>query len=181
MEDVIPDIYYTHGSTIWCIGWSEIQVEPTNQDKTLTEHLHNDDSDSTWATSFIHMDNDEKYISEYIKQETAIAVSNGSYDNGISAALCTIEGESPFWNRITATASSPGSSITHDAYRGELTGLIAIVKIIEGLCHYHKVEKGKITIACNVINAIKKAMDMNITVDCQSSNFNLISAINKKL
>eukprot|EP00957_Ditylum_brightwellii_P057116 4328587-Ditylum_brightwellii.AAC.1 len=66
------------------------------------EYLSNDDSDSTWATNFIHMDNDGTYIVECIKQGKTIAVSNGSYDNGISAAPCIIEGESPFLHMITA-------------------------------------------------------------------------------
>eukprot|EP00957_Ditylum_brightwellii_P036042 2730945-Ditylum_brightwellii.AAC.1 len=70
-----------------------------------------------------------------------------------------IEEESPFLHRITTTASSLGNSETHDAHKGDLMGLFKIVKTVEGLCQYHKVEKGKITIASNDLNAIKKSMD----------------------
>eukprot|EP00957_Ditylum_brightwellii_P007141 542441-Ditylum_brightwellii.AAC.1 len=72
----------------------------------FTEYLINDDSDPTWAKSFIHMDDDGNYIAECIKQGKAISVGDGSYDNGISAVPCIIKEESPFLHRITTNTSS---------------------------------------------------------------------------
>eukprot|EP00957_Ditylum_brightwellii_P076006 5777744-Ditylum_brightwellii.AAC.1 len=72
------------------------------------------------------MDDDGAYTADAIRNNTAIAVSDGSYKSPHSAAACIIEGSTPNLHSITAEATNPGGPEIQDAYRAELAGIYMI-------------------------------------------------------
>ena len=162
-------------------GWSTIIREPSPEVSSLEEHLAKKCSESKWATSTFFCNDDGRYIATAIHNGEAIAVSDGSYKDGKAAAACIIEGAENQKHRITATSTSPGEDNIQDAYRAELTGIYTIVTLVEGICEYHCINRGSITIACDGIEALKKAMDQDTYFSCQSNQYDLISAIDAKI
>eukprot|EP00957_Ditylum_brightwellii_P166169 12650631-Ditylum_brightwellii.AAC.1 len=123
------------------------------------------------------MEDDSEYIAAAISDRTAIAVSDGSYKDSQSAAACIIEGVTPNKHSIIATATTPGPLAIQDAYQAELSGIFMIVIIVLNLCEQYNIQKGSITVACDGLDTICKAMADDTTFSCQSNQFNLISAI----
>eukprot|EP00957_Ditylum_brightwellii_P189176 14399863-Ditylum_brightwellii.AAC.1 len=128
-------------------------------------------ADSTWATCDADCSDNGACVAESIQKGTAICVSDGSYKLGGGTAACIIEGERPLENRISATATVPGSLDIHNAYRAELTEIYMLVQIDNKLCLLHNIDKGCITIACDGIEALRKAMATDVSFSPLSSQF----------
>eukprot|EP00957_Ditylum_brightwellii_P044467 3373620-Ditylum_brightwellii.AAC.3 len=56
-----------------------------------------------------------------------------------------------------------------------------IVAIIQNLCDQHNIQNSSITVACDGLEAIYKAMSDDTNYSCQSNQFNLISAIDSMI
>ena len=84
-------------------------------------------------------------------------------------------------HRITFTSITPGTAKDQDAYRSDLTGIYNVTSIIETICEKHNIRSKVIKAACNGTNAIIRDVDTNTTYLCQTNNFELIFAIEKKL
>eukprot|EP00957_Ditylum_brightwellii_P132880 10133269-Ditylum_brightwellii.AAC.2 len=114
-------------------------------------------ADRRWATrNAVSIDND-KYVAEAIGKGEAIAVSDGSFKNNRSTVACIIEGKIPGLNSVSTTATTPGNLSVHDPYRGELTGIYATVAIVNELCELYSITEGKVVMACDGIEALKKS------------------------
>eukprot|EP00957_Ditylum_brightwellii_P042622 3227618-Ditylum_brightwellii.AAC.2 len=79
--------------------------------------------------------------------------------------------------QITAMYTVPGHTYTHDAYRAELIGIYMITQITQQLCRLHNITEGSITIACDGLEALRKAMSTETSCSPLSSQFDIISAI----
>eukprot|EP00957_Ditylum_brightwellii_P030655 2322980-Ditylum_brightwellii.AAC.1 len=75
----------------------------------------------------------------------------------VSAAACIIKGATPNKHPITATSTTPGPLEIQDAYWAELS------------------------VACDGLEVIRKAMADDTTFFCQSNQFDLISAIDSMI
>ena len=60
-------------------------------------------------------------------------------------------------------------------------GLLGILYSVRELCIHHGVESGSITLACDGLSAIRKALDADSTFSSRSSQFDLLSAIESVL
>eukprot|EP00957_Ditylum_brightwellii_P035984 2726366-Ditylum_brightwellii.AAC.1 len=132
---------------------------------------------SNWTTADLDLDDDGEYIAQAIREGNAIAVSDGSFMLGGGAAACIIEGKQFNHHRITSTASTPGDMEFHDAYRAELTGIFMVTQIVDLICNRHGITEGKITLACDGLEALRKSMSPDVSFSSLSSQFDLISAI----
>eukprot|EP00957_Ditylum_brightwellii_P003520 266625-Ditylum_brightwellii.AAC.1 len=74
-------------------------------------------------------------------------------------------------------ATVPGHTYTHGAYRAELTGIFMIMQIIQQLCKLYNITEGGIAIACDGLEALRKAMSTETSFSPLSSQFDIISAI----
>eukprot|EP00957_Ditylum_brightwellii_P148696 11321127-Ditylum_brightwellii.AAC.1 len=72
---------------------------------------------------------------------------------------------------------TPESLEIQDAYRVELLGILMIVIVVLHLCKQYNIQKGLITVACDGLEAIRKAMTDDTTFSSQSNQFGLISTI----
>ena len=71
----------------------------------------------------------------------------------------------------------PGYGDDQSAYRSELCGLLGIMYTLRELCHHHNITSGSVTVACDGLSAIRKALDKDSTFSSRSSQFDLLSAI----
>eukprot|EP00957_Ditylum_brightwellii_P068969 5234216-Ditylum_brightwellii.AAC.1 len=127
------------------------------------------------------MVDDGAYVAEEISAGKARAVSDGSYMEEGSAAACVIEGPVFGKERIYATTLVPGQTNKHDVYRAELSGIYMMTQVVNSLCKLHNITEGKITLACDGLEAIRKSMSVNTSFSSLSSQFDLLSAIDKAI
>eukprot|EP00957_Ditylum_brightwellii_P170124 12949595-Ditylum_brightwellii.AAC.1 len=127
------------------------------------------------------MVDDGAYVAEAISAGKARAVSDGSYMEEGGAAACVIEGPVFGKERIYATALVPGQTNNHDAHRAELSGIYMVTQVVNSLCKLHNITEGKITLACDGLEAIRKSMLVNTSFSSLSSQFDLLLAIDKAI
>ena len=118
-------------------------------------------------------------VARSLRQGTAIAVSDGSYDKGFGTSSfvvhCTTTGK-----RIKALNTVPGHATEQSSYRSELAGIAGTVAILTLLCQVYQIQDGSIEIGLDnegALNAIFKDWDPKIT----DKSFDLIFDIRRKL
>ena len=89
-------------------------------------------------------------IADSIRQNRAIAITNGSYLHSGSAGYCI--GDSPLvlWQ---GACRVPGTIAVQSAYRSELAGIYARLRMCQTICRDHEIHKGSITLACDNLAA----------------------------
>ena len=100
----------------------------------------------------------ETYIASEIREGTAISVIDGSYKEDWGVVALIIEGSDHATHKITATCTSTGQLKYQDSYISEPTGIFHVVSIAEEIVWKFNIIEGAITIVCDGLNAIKKAM-----------------------
>eukprot|EP00957_Ditylum_brightwellii_P109255 8333970-Ditylum_brightwellii.AAC.1 len=113
----------------------------------------------------ISTDDDGAYVAAAIRDGLAIAVSDGLHKEGRSGAAFAIKGACYNHNQISGSCTIPGYVEDHDAYRGELSGLYLIVTTVENQCTHYDIASRVITVVCDRIEAIKKAMDADTSFE----------------
>ena len=71
----------------------------------------------------------------------------------------------------------PGHPEDQSAYRSELCGILGIMLSLRCLSQQYDISGGAITIACDGLSAIRKALDADSNFSSRSSQFDLLSAI----
>eukprot|EP00957_Ditylum_brightwellii_P181177 13800561-Ditylum_brightwellii.AAC.1 len=166
-NDSVNTVCLQNRSKVTMTGWAEsLKPLPSQQDLSFEERMLYGPADRRWVTrNAVSIDNG-KYVVEAIGKGEAIAVSDGSFKNNHSAAACIIEDKIPGLNSVSATAITPGNLSVHDPYRGELTGIYATVVIVNELCQLYNITEGKVVMACDGIEALKKAMGKGTHHNC---------------
>eukprot|EP00957_Ditylum_brightwellii_P065056 4934651-Ditylum_brightwellii.AAC.2 len=141
---------------------------PPTPPKSLIEQCNRSPTSMQWAISNITTTNEGKYVAQAIRDGTAIAVSDGSAKDQHSAAAFALEGAKYGKNRVFGTCLTPGSDEEQEAYSRELSGLYAIVAAVTMIFDHYNIQDGAITVACDGIEALKKAMDENTSYSCRS-------------
>jgi hypothetical protein len=93
-------------------------------------------------------------LAQSIQNETAIAVSDGSFKEGFGMAGFILEG----WNsdsRILGVNVTPGGPVAQSSYRSEILGLCGIICLVNLVCESFGITTGSITIGCNGHSALK--------------------------
>ena len=68
-----------------------------------------------------------------------------------------------------------------EVYKIQLVGIFHIILIVEDIWSSHNILEGSITITCDGINALEKAMKPNTQLSCLLNHFELISAVENKI
>jgi len=104
----------------------------------------------------IQLEGNEEIIIEAIWHGTAIAVSDGSFQNQAGAAAWTIKSATKE-HRIVEHGRTPGLAADQSAYQSKLFGLWGIVHTLTQLTDKHKLHEGRIMVACNRLLALQQA------------------------
>ena len=123
----------------------------------------------------------ETHIASALREVSSKSTSGGSYKEDWGPAALIVEGAEHKTHQIATSCTCPGLPKDQDAYRSELAGIFHVVSIVEEISQKFNILEGKITITCDGLNTIKKAMDIETRYPCLSNKFNLISAIDHNI
>lgn len=167
---------YRKGLYWVCSGHGEIISQHQPRPTTLHETLIAVTLTERWCTKWIDISVEGKAVSEAIQNNCAIAVSDGSFQEGYSMAAWVIEGEGET-GRITGRVIAPGGDGDHSAYQSELAGILATVTVANKLCDFYGIDNGSIEFACDGKSALDKAFSPGSMIRVEDSNYNILSAI----
>ena len=162
-EELIP-------GTIKCTGMA--QHHPGDSDTS---------QESTWRNPHTTIDAAYRHLVRAIQEVTEIAVRYVSSKEKWETSAIIIEGHKSSLHGISASSTTPGHPKDQEAYRGELSGLLHTVMIVESQCDKYNIKEGEITAACNGINSIIIYMDRYTYFFSRSNNFDILSAIDSKI
>jgi hypothetical protein len=115
-------------------------------------------------------------LAEWIKQGKAVIVSDGSYKNAIGTVTVIIEGPNGS-GRLTFQASAPGLGSEINAFKSELTGIMAGVLMTVKIVEFYNISSGAITLACDSLSALQQCETDTGHIHHNKSCYDLISAI----
>ena len=82
------------------------------------------------------------------------------------------------FQRIMGNVLIPGFKSDHSAYRSEIGGIYALVRVVELIKDMRNLDEGAIMIGCNGINALYEALDYRYRITtCHQKQFDLLSGI----
>jgi hypothetical protein len=111
-----------------------------------------------------------------IHDGTAIAVTDGSYKDGMGTAAFTFRTTLADTREITLVHMTPGYPHDMTPYRAEMGGLFGIASFLHRLYHTHNLEAGQITVACDCKSALEKATSSKFPHP-KSPDFDLLTDI----
>jgi hypothetical protein len=79
--------------------------------------------------------------------------------------------------RLLGKVIAPGGPLDHSDYRSELTGILAIMVIVDLVCKYYWIMEGTIEKGCDGLAALNKAFTTDYLIKMDDSNHNLLCAI----
>ena len=151
---------------------------PTLQGHTATVHPLDQ-----WAVSELQSADNGAAIAQLIQEGQAIAVSDGSYDQGISTSAFVLTSRTkptqPLAN-VTGSNVVPGNPSEQDSYRAELGGIMGILTALEIICNLHSITHGEIEIGLDGEGAYK-VIFTDKWVKAKDKAYDLINAVRHKL
>jgi hypothetical protein len=124
-----------------------------------------------WCTQWLDIPQDAGESLAYaIKNSTAIAVSDSSFQQGHGTAVFVLKGCTQD-QQLKAWVISPGCEADQSAYRS------AAMTITNLLCAYYNNTEGAIELACNGLSAINMAFSHVAILLIKIQNYDLIAAI----
>jgi hypothetical protein len=115
-------------------------------------------------------------LAHYIRNGSAIAVSNGSYKDNFGMAACIMQSHDGF-ERIIGKTIAPGGASCHSPYRSELTGIYTVLMFASKLCSYYDVMQGSIEIPCDGLSALNRSFSYVAVLSPDEPSYALLSAI----
>ena len=117
----------------------------------------NDKAIETWWLNIDKLKQSSEYrLAEAIRNNRAIAVSDGSYSEelgkGTASWMITTNDRI---NYVTAGAISPGQQQIQSAYRSEILGILGILEEIHSICKKRKILSGGVAIFCDGLSALQ--------------------------
>jgi hypothetical protein len=109
-----------------------------------------------WSGNCNGDETDIRQIAAHIEQGNGLAVSDGSFKDGLGTAACVIEGKTP-GQRIVTTVMVPGEHDEQCAYRSEAAGILAATQLVHAICLYFKICEGKVQICCDGQSALNQS------------------------
>ena len=111
---------------------------------TLEDHIQQLPPLKKCAIDHIHVPDNGQHITAQISNRTCIAVSDGSYKDGIGTSASIIVGSDPDFE-INTVNTVPGPLKDGDSHRCELCGLIGIVLLTCVICNKYSIVQGAVT------------------------------------
>jgi hypothetical protein len=113
-------------------------------------------------------------IIDSLSKGTARAISDGSFKDKFGTSAFTIldSGDSS----ILGLNIVPVHPDNQSAYRSELAGLFAIVRIVNLLCSWANVVHGGIEVGCDGLSALNKAFD-SWPLEPADPHFDMLSSL----
>ena len=127
-----------------------------------------------WAPKHILLMDQGEQLATALQQRTAVAVSDGSLKLGLGTAGFVIEGHNGC-GRIQGVNKVPGPVKDGDSHWCEVSGLYAIILLVNAICKLHNVPSGSITIACDNITSLN-IFNPDYFPNTNQANFDLVSA-----
>ena len=132
--------------------------------------------ETRWAAKKLFTTPSIGKIIQELSQGTIVAVSDGSYKDGIGTACYIIESEDAT-ERIVGLVDVPGREDEQDSYRSELAGVYGIINFLSILSKYGEINDGHVVVACDGKGALYKAFDVLNNVTTRAPHFDLLSGI----
>ncbi len=114
-EDLHQATVYRKGNSFICSGHGTIQHEAPEQYSTFAAYLNRQQYDQWYFEYMLHIDNSLN-IAIAIQNQTAIAVSDGSYKQAVGTAAVIIHDGHTSYN-LQSTLVTPGRDVDHSSYR----------------------------------------------------------------
>ena len=145
---------------------------------TFEEYLQQLPPDKQWITHTIVLPDEEKLLqlASALRDGVGIGASDGSFKDGYGTAGFILTGRTMDVS-IIGVAQCHGQRHLHDAYRAELTGLYALMVLVESLEKFYGVGRGKVTIACDNDAALDKCFDEESWCTVRDGQWDIIRSI----
>jgi len=126
---------YLQSTTVTLTGHGPIEPRPRNpQSSRFTSFW------DTWQCKY-GVEGDPNNLCKAIQQAYAVAVSDGSFQDGAGVAAWTIKSKTAEC-RIKGAGLTPGAELDQSAYHSELFGLWGILFSLKRFVDEHQITKG---------------------------------------
>ena len=117
-------------------------------------------------------------IATSLRNGTCVAVTDGSFapDEMVATACWIIEGDNGS-NRCKGAAHTPGTKEEMDAYRAEIFGIYCLLICIKYICLHESITEGKVTVVCDCLGALTRAILYDNRPTTSHPNFDLLWSI----
>ncbi len=171
------------GLSITLLNTGSINLQPSQDHNThcLWESLVALPINTIWAikNSYIAESDNGSYIATAIANNKDVALSGGSQKAQMGTSAFTIEGPTKD-KQIIGVNIAPDNIEDGDSQRCELSGIYAIVIMVNTVCEIHLITFGSITVGCNNISALQVFNDDYVFAPIQK-DFDLLTAVQNKI
>ena len=144
--------------------------------QSLVERVSRLDVRRLWALENLVLPADGgRTIAEALKDGTAIAVSDGSFQYGLGTASWVIEGKNSE-NRIRGDCTIPALPHIHDSYRSEVGGIHGVVIMVELICQQFGIMDGSIIMGCDGKEALHHCVNLSWHIKADKPHFDIVHA-----
>ena len=112
--------------------------------------------DNDWWGVVIENTLSVNLLLEAIRQGTAVAVTDGSFKDGLGTAAFTFKTNISDERSLTFAHMTPGMDTDVNPFRAEVGGLYGIAKFLSRLHQHHDLSGGQITVACDCKGALER-------------------------
>ena len=114
-----------------------------------------------------------KALAKQIHKTAVLCIADGSFKEhyGTAAFILDANNENNSWLGVVPCYGDPSF---HDAYRSEITGLLAIVTVLLAICRKHHITEGIVHIGCDNDSALARCLDEDWTCQCPTENWDVI-------
>lgn len=158
---------------------SEVEKEETNP-TTIKELI--DEWELAWPLESSSFPDNGRTVAEALRDGSAIAVADGSYQpklsDAVATAAWTIHAPKTKTN-CSGVCQAAGIRKDSNAYRGELQGIHAALLGILALCKFHEITSGSVRLGCDCETAIKKSEPQWLRVPQKTKHADIIRAIRR--
>lgn len=131
---------------------------------------------ASWALRNLTTPDNGRGVADAIKAGQCIAVSDGSFKDGMGTAAWKILGTSTnTW--ISGSTWVPGPTESQSSFRSELAGMFSIALLVSFLCEYYHISEGKITIGCDGLGPLHRCFVASWDPKPATVNYDFIKAI----
>ena len=163
-------------------GWDDQQIQAAPNERPQVNAKYS--SDTSMECLYPHFSDDtfstRRQVAEALNTNSLVAVSDGSYKEEEEMATAAVVLEDTERNfKLKVSIITPGDSSDLNAYRAELSGMLAIICYINNICEEFQLDNRNYTIHCDGKSALDTA-DYYSTALVTKSNikhFDIIQAI----
>jgi len=163
---------YLKEDQIVCTGAAPILPNNHSTPDSLKAYIEHD-KDLSWCLHLLQVQqggHPRALLEGYL-----MAVSDGSYKNSFGTAAWTI-GDVEHPSLISGKVICPGEAQDHDLYRSELSGIYAIMAVLDKVVEYFHLQEGTVEIRCNGQAALESIFSRSLVLTKDAASYDLIAA-----